>query len=219
MFSTFIEAVGDHDVDYVRLFNQISMLQYGEQSFESQTQPKTEAKFVCRDDYFVNESVGGMISSIIIKSRIVKENNITFPTNMRMMPDQAFSLQCASNAVNFMVLSEPRNYYYYKGNETSITNTQRDISDDVIRMVNVAYNAFKATGSQKIMSDYFYKKFLPIKLDIYYTNRIKFRHNPTTETFNPGIKIPFWSLPTKTKIKSLLAGIYSQFQFGSHKDI
>ena len=207
MYEDIINAIDGKDIDYVRLFNQPTTKLYHQQDFNSAASTAAESKIVSRDDYFVNESVGGFISSIFVKSDIVKKHNVKFPMGMRTLEDQAFSLACATFADKVMVLSQPRGYYYFKGNEASVTATAKDSSNDIIRCVNIAYEAFKATGSQRIIREYFYPQYLPIKLDGLCSNRLRYKNTPLSETLLPEIKIPFRKLSLKTKIKFILAKI------------
>lgn len=124
-----------------------------------------------------------------------------------MLEDQAFSITCAIHAKKILLLDQPRNYYYYSGNESSITRKSKDTSDDIIRCLNIVYKVFAATGSSVILNNYFYSKYLPIKLDSLYGKRLHYRNTPTKEKLLPEIKIRFSSLSFKTKVKYIIVKV------------
>jgi hypothetical protein len=133
---------------------------------------------------------------------------IRFPEKMVMLEDQAFSIACATHAKKILILDQPRNYFYYSGNESSITRTSKDTSDDIIRCINIVYKAFLATGSTAIINDYFYSKYLPVKLDSLYSKRLHYRHIKLTERLLPEIKLRIGRLSFKTKIKYIIVKIF-----------
>ena len=134
----------------------------------------------------------------------MKENNQSFRKEMKVLEDQAFSISCATHAKQIMVLDQPRNYFYYSGNESSLTRSSKDTSDDIIRCVNIVFEAFQATGSKAIINDYFYSKYLPIKLDTFCGKRLHYRHTKPIEHFLPAIKLSMKYLPLKAKVKYML---------------
>ena len=204
MYETIFKAIGNNEIDYVRLFCQRTSLRYKSKQLESNEQSAIFKKVVSRDEYFLHESVGGFICSCFVKSGIVKEKSLSFRKDMKVLEDQAFSISCATHAKQIMVLDQPRNYFYYSGNESSLTRSSKDTSDDIIRCVNIVFEAFQATGSKAIINDYFYTKYLPIKLDTFCGKRLHYRHIKPSEHFLPAIKLSIKHLPLKAKEKYTL---------------
>ena len=204
MYETIFKAIDNNETDYVRLFCQRTPLRYKSKKLESNEQSAIIKKVVSRDDYFLHESVGGFICSCFVKAGIVKENNLSFCKEMKVLEDQAFSISCATHAKQIMVLDQPRNYFYYSGNESSLTRSSKDTSDDIIRCVNIVFEAFQAIGSKAIINDYFYSKYLPIKLDSFCGKRLHYRHTKQIEHFLPAIKLSMKYLPLKAKVKYML---------------
>lgn len=204
MYETIFKAIDNNETDYVRLFCQRTPLRYKSKKSESTEQSAIIKKVVSRDDYFLHESVGGYTHSCFVKADIVKENNLSFCKEMKILEDQAFSISCATHAKQIMVLDQPRNYFYYSGNESSLTRNSKDTSDDIIRCVNIVFKAFQATGSKAIINDYFYSKYLPIKLDSFCGKRLHYRHTKPIGHFLPAIKLSMKYLPLKAKVKYML---------------
>lgn len=204
-YETIIKTIGDKDIDYVRLFCSSTPLRYSDQKFNNNDNQEIRCKYVSRESYFTEESVGGLTHSLFIKKSIVINNGISFPNNMTVLEDQVFSITCAIHAKNFLILESPQNYYYYSGNESSITKQKRDSSDDVIRCINKIYSALTTTGSLNILDKFFYEKFLPLKFDILLRSRLINRNNSITEKILDGIRIPFFRFSFKVKMKYLIA--------------
>ena len=171
MYESIFKAIGNEHIDYVRLFSRRTPQRYNPQAVNSDESKNVNYKIVTREEYFVNESVGGYAKKILI-------------------------------------LDQPRNYFYYSGNESSITRTSKDTSDDIIRCINIVYKAFLATGSTAIINDYFYSKYLPVKLDSLYSKRLHYRHIKLTERLLPEIKLRIGRLSFKTKIKYIIVKIF-----------
>lgn len=176
MYESIFKAIGNEHIDYVRLFSRRTPQRYNPQAVNSDESKNVNYKIVTREEYFVNESVGGYTHSLFVKKGIVDDHQVSFPEKMVMLEDQAFSIACATHAKKILILDQPRNYFYYSGNESSITRTSKDTSDDIIRCINIVYKAFLATGSTAIINDYFYSKYLPVKLDSLYSKRLHYRH-------------------------------------------
>ena len=208
MYSAIADAVKDQNVDYVRLFCQQTAKRYDKSELDNRIDEEIQSKVVTNIDYFLNEPVGGFICSLFVRSKIIKDNHVNFPENMRVLEDQVLSIKCATLANNIMVLESPKNYYYFSGNSNSITKQQRDTSDDIIRCVNAVYESFKRMPSaDSVLKNYFYKKYLPIKLDLLCGNRLHNRKSKPNVKFNEDICIPFSQLTTRTKAKYLLTKI------------
>lgn len=203
MYESILRAIHDSDVDYVRLFSQRTAERYHHETLKYSRQEDIEKRVVSSESYFLNEDVGGYTSNLFVKTALVKNNNLSFCKDMVMLEDQAFSITCASVAKEILVIKEPRNYYYYSGNEYSITRNSKDTSNDIIRCVNIVYNALHSMGSEAVVNDYFYRKYLPIKLDALYGNRLHYRHNKISEVILPEVKINI-NLCMRTKLKRLI---------------
>ena len=205
MYETIFKAIDNNETDYVRLFCQRTPLRYKTKKLESTEQSAIIKKVVSRDDYFLHESVGGYTHSCFVKAGIVKENNLSFCKEMKVLEDQAFSISCATHAKQIMVLDQPRNYFYYSGNESSLTRSSKDTSDDIIRCLNIVYHQFSLYCAKDIMDNYFYAKYLPGKLDSLYSHLMRSRGKTLTEKLDSRIKVRFFSLPRRTQVKYLLA--------------
>lgn len=209
MFLHIFHVVNDKDIDYVRLFHQRTSIRYHSDNFKvSEREPNIVRKVVSREDYFVRECVGGCVSSLLVKSRIVKQQKLSFCENMKMLEDQAFSILCATYANKIMIIEHPRDYFYYSGNETSISQNIKDISNDIIRCVNIVYKAFLILGSETIINDFFYRKYLPIKLEMLYNNRLHYKRTKPTESFLPEIKIDMKNLSLKAKVECVAVKLF-----------
>ena len=152
MYESIFKAIGNEHIDYVRLFSRRTPQRYNPQAVNSDESKNVNYKIVTREEYFVNESVGGYTHSLFVKKGIVDDHQVSFPEKMVMLEDQAFSIACATHAKKILILDQPRNYFYYSGNESSITRTSKDTSDDIIRCINIVYKAFLATGSTAIIN-------------------------------------------------------------------
>lgn len=208
MYESIFKAIGNEHIDYVRLFSRRTPQRYNPQAVNSDESKNVNYKIVTREEYFVNESVGGYTHSLFVKKGIVDDHQVSFPEKMVMLEDQAFSIACATHAKKILILDQPRNYFYYSGNESSITRTSKDTSDDIIRCINIVYKAFLATGSTAIINDYFYSKYLLVKLDSLYSKRLHYRHIKLTERLLPEIKLRIGRLSFKTKIKYIIVKIF-----------
>ena len=208
MYEFIFKAIGNEHIDYVRLFSRRTPQRYNPQAVNSDESKNVNYKIVTREEYFVNESVGGYTHSLFVKKGIVDDHQVSFPEKMVMLEDQAFSIACATHAKKILILDQPRNYFYYSGNESSITRTSKDTSNDIIRCLNIVYKAFKATGSSAIINDYFYRKYLPVKLDSLYSKRLHYRHIKLTERLLPEIRLRIGRLSFKTKIKYIIVKIF-----------
>mgnify|MGYP000916208941 CR=1 FL=1 len=205
MYESIFKAIGNEHIDYVRLFSRRTPQRYNPQAVNSDESKNVNYKIVTREEYFVN---GGYTHSLFVKKGIVDDHQVSFPEKMVMLEDQAFSIACATHAKKILILDQPRNYFYYSGNESSITRTSKDTSDDIIRCINIVYKAFLATGSTAIINDYFYSKYLPVKLDSLYSKRLHYRHIKLTERLLPEIKLRIGRLSFKTKIKYIIVKIF-----------
>lgn len=207
MYESIFKAIGTEHIDYVRLSSCRTPQRYHSQPVDAFERKEIRYKIVSREEYFVNENVGGCICSLFIRKRIVDDHRISFPEKMVMLEDQAFSITCATHAKRILILDQPRNYFYYSGNELSVTRKSKDTSDDIIRCLNIVYKVLLAVGSTTIIDDYFYSKYLPTQLDSLYNKRLHYRHVKPTERLLPEIKLRVGSLPFKTKIKYLIVKI------------
>lgn len=206
MYESIFSAIEEEVVDYVRLFNQQTSARYDAQKINSASCNELKAKLVSCEQYFTTEAVGGFMSSIFVKSSVVTKNNIRFQENMKILEDQAFSIKCATYAKNVLILEKPKDYYYYSANESSVTRNAKDISDDIIRCLNIVYTAFLATESSTILNDYYYSKYLPAKLDTLFGCRLRYR-KILNEKLLPEIKISQSRLSLKAKMKYILVRI------------
>ena len=204
MYERIITAIGEDDIDYVRLYSIQTLQRYDKTIFVTDSAKEVICKTVSREDYFLNENVGGYTHSLFIKAEIVRDNNIRFCKDMKMLEDQAFSITCATYANKILMLEQPRNYFYYKGNISSITISSRDTSDDIIRCVNIVYSAFVNMCSTTVLNDYFYQKYLPQKIDNFVTKRIRYLHTKTSKQFLPAIKISMDHLSIKARMKYIV---------------
>ena len=125
MYEFIFKAIGNEHIDYVRLFSRRTPQRYNPQAVNSDERKNVNYKIVTREEYFVNESVGGYTHSLFVKKGIVDDHQVSFPEKMVMLEDQAFSIACATHAKKILILDQPRNYFYYSGNESSITRTLR----------------------------------------------------------------------------------------------
>ena len=197
MYEFIFKAIGNEHIDYVRLFSRRTPQRYNPQAVNSDESKNVNYKIVTREEYFVNESVGGYTHSLFVKKGIVDDHQVSFPEKMVMLEDQAFSIACATHAKKILILDQPRNYFYYSGNESSITRTSKDTSNDIIRCLNIVYKAFKATGSSAIINDY-----------SLYSKRLHYRHIKLTERLLPEIRLRIGRLSFKTKIKYIIVKIF-----------
>lgn len=201
MYESIFKSIGSKDVDYVRLYNTRTSQRYNPDVFVNNDTKAICCKVVTREEYFINENVGGCTHSLFVKASIVKEHDLTFCKDMIMLEDQAFSISCATYTKNILVLEQPRNYFYFSGNESCITRNCKNTSDDIVRCVNIVYRAFIDTQSNDIISKYFYKKYLPIKLDSLCGNLLHYRDTKLADKFLPEIRISMKHLAWKAKVK------------------
>lgn len=210
MYEAIMNAIGQNEkVDYVRLYCQLSSLRYSryiEDGWpETVCQIPPEILQVNAEEYFVEGQVGGFICSLFVKLNVVKSNNIRFCQDMRVLEDQVFSITCASYCNNFLLLKSLKNYFYYSGNEQSVTRTNRDSSDDIVRCINRVYDAFEIMGNEVILRNYFYGQYLPSKLDSLYREIIRHPFNKRKETIDSSIPIKRNCLSRNTRIKGAIS--------------
>ena len=209
MYEAIMNAIGRNEkVDYVRLYSQRVQLRYSDyikNSWpESASATSLEIDFVDYKDYFVFGQVGGFSHSLFVKADVVKGNNQRFCEDMRVLEDQVFSITCATYCNNFLLLKSPRNYFYYSGNELSVTRTNRDGSDDIVRCINRVYGAFERRGDEVVMKDYFLGQYLPSKLDTLYGQILRHPFTRRKETIGSFKKV---CLSRKSRIKGIIARI------------
>ena len=113
MYESIFKAIGNEHIDYVRLFSRRTPQRYNPQAVNSDESKNVNYKIVTREEYFVNESVGGYTHSLFVKKGIVDDHQVSFPEKMVMLEDQAFSIACATHAKKILILDQPRNYFYY----------------------------------------------------------------------------------------------------------
>lgn len=194
MYATILNTI-TKDCDYIRLFNHRTTLRYSQQVWGDNSTDKAIAKLVNRDDYFNHEAVGGFISSIFVKKSIIDSFHVRFHENMRIFEDQLFSITCASYSKNILIIQEPKDYYYYD-NCKSVTRQTKNLSDDIVRCINGVYDVI--CSSDDILDNFFYKKYLPAKLEEYYSNKLKNKIVNQTELLNSQINISRSKLSLKT---------------------
>ncbi|MGM9779517.1 MAG: glycosyltransferase family 2 protein, partial [Prevotella sp.] len=161
MYETIMDAIGNNKVDYVRLFCQHTPLRYDGSKFDGSQQPAVKVRIVTQEEYFLKENVGGYTHSLFLNRYVLQAHPLLFPTKMKILEDQAFSISCATYSKRFLIMEEPRNYFYYSNNANSLTKQSRDNSNDIIRCLNIVYRQFSECCSEKIMDNYFYAKYLP----------------------------------------------------------
>ena len=205
MYETIMDAIGCNEVDYVRLFCQHTPLRYDGRKYDASQQPAVKFRIVTQEEYFMKENVGGYTSNLFLNRNTLLVHPLQFPTTMKILEDQAFSISCATYSKHFMIMEEPRNYFYYSNNANSLTKQSHDNSNDIIRCVNIVYRQFSQCCSQEIMDHYFYAKYLPSKLDTLYSHLMRSRGKTVTEKLDSRIKVRFFSLSGRTQIKYLLA--------------
>lgn len=211
MYEAIMNAIGCDEVDYVRLFCQHTPLRYDGSKFDGSQQPAVKIRIVTQEEYFIKENVGGYTHSLFLNRNILQSHFLKFPITMRILEDQAFSISCATYSKRFLIMEEPRNYFYYSNNANSLTKQSRDNSNDIIRCLNIVYRQFSEYGSKEIMDNYFYAKYLPGKLDSLYSHLMRSRGKTLVEKLDSQIKIQFFSLPRRTQVKYLLAHLLCLF--------
>ena len=201
MYETIVNAIGDNEVDYVRLFCTHTSLRYDAERFDKSITQTVKARFVTQKDYFLKEKVGGYTHSLFFNRNLLITYRLIFPTTMKILEDQAFSISCASVADRFMILEEPRNYFYFSNNVNSITRRIRDRRNDIIQCLNIVYCQLSQRCPSEIMHNYFYAKYLPSKLDSLYTQQMRYCGKALTVKLDSRIKVRFHKLPLKIKVK------------------
>lgn len=170
-----LKCANDETIDYIKLKSERTTVRFKEykaysnatiavaQSFEYQT--------FNRKGYFSNGNVGGMIASLFVRSSIVKDNHFAFPTDMRILEDQVFSLKCAMFSRRIMEFNK-KNYFYYV-NPYSLTETPHNHSNDIIRCINYTFDILCNSGDSDI-DRYFHKKYMPIKISLLLSELLRF---------------------------------------------
>lgn len=116
-----------------------------------------------------------MIASLFVKSSIIKANRLSFPTEMRILEDQVFSLRCAMLSRKIMIMDKPCYFYYV--NPSSVTETSRNCANDVIRCINYAFDILCNSGEDDI-DCYFHKKYMPVKTTLLLSEILRLGHKP-----------------------------------------
>ena len=88
MYESIFKAIGNEHIDYVRLFSRRTPQRYNPQAVNSDESKNVNYKIVTREEYFVNESVGGYTHSLFVKKGIVDDHQVSFPEKMVMLEDQ-----------------------------------------------------------------------------------------------------------------------------------
>lgn len=205
MYETIFKAIDNNkDVDYVRLFCQHTDLRPRWNKFKRSVPVEILKRVVSPNDYFVNYDVAGYVHSCFVKANIIFDNGFTFNKDMVILEDQAFIIPCATKANKILVLEHPKNYFYYRGNELSLTHIIKEHSNDIVRCVNIVFKAFLEMTDTSVIEKYFYKKYLPSKLDGLCGVRLHHPKNKLSQRFLPEIRITMSNLSTKSKIKYII---------------
>lgn len=165
MYTDIVEALNQtpSDVDYVRLHCETTTARPTD-IMEMRPPHHQDADIQIFDStggYFMSGEVGGYTHSLFVRSTVVKENNIQFPGDMRVLEDQVFSFRCAMHSRK--ILTFRRQNYLYWQNPTSLTSiSSPNGCDDIIRCVNYAYQTICNSGDDRI-DRYFHEKYMPVK--------------------------------------------------------
>ena len=178
MYADIVEALNnanDETIDYIRL--KLERTKFRPQEFIgcNIVDQHTNIQLFSRGGYFRNGNVGGMIASLFVKSSIIKANRLSFPTEMRILEDQVFSLRCAMLSRKIMIMDKPCYFYYV--NPSSVTETSRNCANDVIRCINYAFDILCNSGEDDI-DCYFHKKYMPVKTTLLLSEILRLGHKP-----------------------------------------
>lgn len=116
-------------------------------------------KLLTQEEYFNNNDVGGLIASCTISKQLFEKYNIFFPSDMRLMEDQVFSIKYALKSES-IAISNKKNYVIYGNlNPDKYPNSAHDI----ILCINKIWDDIKYVKSPIIL-DYFSKIYFPNKI-------------------------------------------------------
>lgn len=164
MYSNIIDSLissNDTTIDYVRLKSERTSLRPNQ--YIAPLSKRLDFQIFDKEGYFNNGSVGGMIASLFVKSTVIKNNNLTLPTEMRILEDQVLSLRCAMLSEKIMIINQPDYLYYI--NPNSLTESSNNNSNDIIRCINYAYEILCNKGYPEI-DKYFHKRYMPVKISL-----------------------------------------------------
>lgn len=114
-------------------------------------------------NHFWNYYKDGITNSPVNKiyqTKIIRENNIKFPPNIRMGEDLMFNLEYFKHIDNIKILNQT--FYHYITHENQATaKVDLNISDDMIPYLTVIKRFIESFGSHNAIkqSDYFYYVF------------------------------------------------------------
>ena len=182
MYADIVEVLNeanDGDIDYIKLKSKrVSDRISDRQSTSSSDVKHFEYQVFNRGGYFKNGNIGGLIASLFVKSSIIKENKLSFPTEMRILEDQVLSLQCAMLSKKIMVFNKA-NYLYYT-NPESLTETRNNCSDDIVRCINHAYRILCNQAIPEA-DEYFHKSYMPIKVSLLLGEIMRYGYKPSID--------------------------------------
>lgn len=147
-FEDIISAINLHsstEIDYVRLFSARTTSRNADtQSLNNNQQSLVGGKplvdeVLSVDEYFNSRLVGGCVCSLFVKSKLVIENGLRFPTDMRILEDQVFSIKCALLSRKILMFSAP-GYFYYENPESVLHQKKRSDRQDIIKCIQYLYN-------------------------------------------------------------------------------
>jgi len=124
------------------------------------TSSKSQYLSLTRSGYFRNGEVGGFIASVVLRADFLINSGIRFPSDMKILEDQLFSLRLALLAENFIVMKTPY-YFYYQSQQSQ--GTKNFNVDDINKCVNSIWNELRDVSDKDILS-YFHKKYFPTKM-------------------------------------------------------
>ena len=169
MYSDIVNALSSlktNECDYVRLFcNHVS--RRGEFIYDD----TSGSQLMTGPEYFHNREVGGYTCSLFVRSTLVSQNELTFPTNMKILEDQVFSIRCA--LLSRSILLYRKRHYHYVDNELGLTKSSQSRANDIVLCINELCPLFSNSNSS-LIRDYFYNTWLPIKVDMLVSESLKF---------------------------------------------
>ena len=178
MYSDIVNALSTFktdECDYVRLFcNHVS--RRGEFIHDDVT---SDSQLMKSPEYFHNREVGGYTCSLFVRSTLVSQNELTFPTNMKILEDQVFSIKCA--LLSRSILLYRKRHYHYVDNELGLTKSSQSRANDIVLCINELSPLFSNSNSS-LIRDYFYNTWLPIKVDMLVSESLKLNRGGGTVT-------------------------------------
>ena len=112
---------------------------------------KSFLRLFVEDQYITQKGLYGYIPNKLIKSSVIKNNNILFNPNLKKLEDYDFYLSCYAHCMNFMCF-EYTGYHYVCNTENSSNKLIKHIN--YISLIDIHYKCYTLLKEKEVLENY-----------------------------------------------------------------